>query len=313
MNGIEAVRAIRGGQGGRHSRVPIIMFSTLTERGATATLDALSAGANDYVTKPANVGSVGQSMESVREQLIPQIKALTGRPVDHGPARAAAPVAPPRARGAAHRPRQEARRPGDRLLDRRPRGAGQGAAPAAGLPRPCRSCSSSTCRRSSPASSPSGWTASARCASSRPSTAPRCCPARCTSPPATTTWWSAAAHAARTPRLNQGPPENFCRPAVDPLFRSAVAAYDGAVLAVVLTGMGSDGRNGAGEIRAAGGTVAGPGPGHLRRLGHARRDQPGRPRRRGPAPGPHARGHHPAPRRRLRRPYRRNALTGGTR
>jgi two-component system chemotaxis response regulator CheB len=55
--------------------------------------------------------------------------------------------------------------------------------------------------------------------------------------------------------LNQGPPENFCRPAVDPLFRSAVAAYDGAVLAVVLTGMGSDGRNGAGEIRAAGGTV----------------------------------------------------------
>jgi two-component system chemotaxis response regulator CheB len=55
--------------------------------------------------------------------------------------------------------------------------------------------------------------------------------------------------------LTQGPPENFCRPAVDPLFRSAVAAFDGAVLAVVLTGMGSDGRNGAGEIRAAGGTV----------------------------------------------------------
>ena len=55
--------------------------------------------------------------------------------------------------------------------------------------------------------------------------------------------------------LNQGPPENFCRPAVDPLFRSAVAAYDGAVLGLVLTGMGSDGRNGAGEIRNAGGTV----------------------------------------------------------
>jgi two-component system chemotaxis response regulator CheB len=55
--------------------------------------------------------------------------------------------------------------------------------------------------------------------------------------------------------LNQGPPENFCRPAVDPLFRSAVTAYDGAVLAVVLTGMGADGRNGAGEVRAAGGTV----------------------------------------------------------
>jgi two-component system chemotaxis response regulator CheB len=55
--------------------------------------------------------------------------------------------------------------------------------------------------------------------------------------------------------LSQGPPENFCRPAVDPLFRSAVTAYDGAVLAVVLTGMGSDGRNGAAEIRSGGGTV----------------------------------------------------------
>src|SRR5688500_4432197 len=97
MNGIEAVRAIRGGQGGRqHSRVPIIMFSTLTERGASATLDALSAGANEYVTKPANVGSVGQSMESVREQLIPKIKALTGRPITLGPARVAAPPPPPK-------------------------------------------------------------------------------------------------------------------------------------------------------------------------------------------------------------------------
>jgi len=95
LNGIEAVRAIRSGAGGQaQSRVPIIMFSTLTERGASATLDALSAGANEYVTKPANVGSVGQSMESVREQLIPKIKALTGRPVTVGPARAAAPPPP---------------------------------------------------------------------------------------------------------------------------------------------------------------------------------------------------------------------------
>jgi two-component system chemotaxis response regulator CheB len=61
--------------------------------------------------------------------------------------------------------------------------------------------------------------------------------------------------AAFTTSLNRNPPENFCRPAVDPLFRSAVAAYDGAVLGVVLTGMGADGRNGCGEIRNAGGTV----------------------------------------------------------
>ena len=98
MNGIEAVRAIRSRAGGQtYSRVPIIMFSTLTERGASATLDALSAGANEYVTKPANVGSVAQSMESVRQQLIPKIKALTGRPQTSGPA--AAPVAAPKTPG----------------------------------------------------------------------------------------------------------------------------------------------------------------------------------------------------------------------
>ena len=59
----------------------------------------------------------------------------------------------------------------------------------------------------------------------------------------------------RRTALDQGPPENFCRPAVDVLFRSAVAAYDGAVLGVVLTGMGSDGRIGTGQIREAGGSV----------------------------------------------------------
>ncbi|MFC6345174.1 response regulator, partial [Nocardioides hankookensis] len=76
LNGIETVRSLR--QSG--SRIPVIMFSTLTERGAEATLDALAAGASDYVPKPANVGSVGRSMEQVREALIPRIKSLVHRP-----------------------------------------------------------------------------------------------------------------------------------------------------------------------------------------------------------------------------------------
>jgi two-component system chemotaxis response regulator CheB len=257
MNGIEAVRAIRAGQGGAgRSRVPIVMFSTLTERGATATLDALSAGANDYVTKPANVGSVGQSMESVREQLIPRIRALTGRPQPTTPARAATPA--PAA------PRPPAPRTGPRT------------APAVLVI----------------GSSTGGPEALAKVVPHLPASLPvpvllvqhmppvftrqfaqrldRLSALRVVEAVDGTPLLPGTVHLAPgdhhlviraerggqfTTALNQDPAENFCRPAVDPLFRSAVTAYGGAVLAVVLTGMGADGRNGAGEIRNAGGTV----------------------------------------------------------
>src|SRR5271169_2462519 len=55
--------------------------------------------------------------------------------------------------------------------------------------------------------------------------------------------------------LDDGPPVNFCKPAVDPLFTSAIDIWQGAVLAVVLTGMGSDGMRGGKDIAAAGGSV----------------------------------------------------------
>jgi two-component system, chemotaxis family, protein-glutamate methylesterase/glutaminase len=55
--------------------------------------------------------------------------------------------------------------------------------------------------------------------------------------------------------LNQSPPINFCRPAVDPLFQSAARITGGRVLGCVLTGMGSDGRSGADAIVKAGGAV----------------------------------------------------------
>jgi len=48
--------------------------------------------------------------------------------------------------------------------------------------------------------------------------------------------------------LNEDPPENSCRPAVDVLFRTAAQVYGGSLLAVVLTGMGCDGLRGAQEI-----------------------------------------------------------------
>ncbi|MFN7684721.1 MAG: chemotaxis-specific protein-glutamate methyltransferase CheB [Oligoflexia bacterium] len=56
-------------------------------------------------------------------------------------------------------------------------------------------------------------------------------------------------------RLTLDAPENFCRPAVDPLFRSAAKVYGPGVLAVVLTGMGDDGARGSIEVARAGGRV----------------------------------------------------------
>jgi two-component system, chemotaxis family, protein-glutamate methylesterase/glutaminase len=250
MNGIEAVRAIRA----TRSRVPIIMFSTLTERGASATLDALSSGANDYVTKPANVGSVAQSMESVRQQLVPKIKALTGRPMTSGPA--AAPVAPVAVRPPA--PRTRAPKEAAVLVIGSSTGGPEALTKVlpllpASLPVPVLLTQHM----------PPVFT---RQFAQR---LDRLCALEVVEAVDGTPLVPGTVHIApgdhhlvvsssggvRRTALNQAPPENFCRPAVDVMFRSAVAAYDGAVLGVVLTGMGSDGRIGAGQIREAGGTV----------------------------------------------------------
>ncbi len=72
LDGVATLRQIRA----TWPTLPVIMFSTLTERGAAATLDALAAGASDYVTKPANVGSVTVAMTRIREELVPKVRAL---------------------------------------------------------------------------------------------------------------------------------------------------------------------------------------------------------------------------------------------
>jgi two-component system chemotaxis response regulator CheB len=56
-------------------------------------------------------------------------------------------------------------------------------------------------------------------------------------------------------RLSDAPPVNFCKPAVDPMLQSAVAVFGGAVLAVILTGMGQDGLAGGRAVVEGGGTV----------------------------------------------------------
>jgi two-component system chemotaxis response regulator CheB len=57
--------------------------------------------------------------------------------------------------------------------------------------------------------------------------------------------------------LDDGPLINFCRPAVDPMFSSAARVWGAGILALVLTGMGTDGTTGAQDVVAAGGSVVG--------------------------------------------------------
>jgi two-component system chemotaxis response regulator CheB len=56
-------------------------------------------------------------------------------------------------------------------------------------------------------------------------------------------------------RLTKAPPENFCRPSVDPMLRSLAAVYGSRVLTLILTGMGHDGLEGGRAVIAAGGTL----------------------------------------------------------
>jgi two-component system chemotaxis response regulator CheB len=255
MDGLTALREIRK----TRPDIPVIMFSTLTERGASATLEALSLGASDYVTKPANVGSVLESVRAVREQLIPRIKALHA---------ARHPVTRPAASG----PTAQTA-PGASTLRSAPRSAsGRVDVVAIG-------CSTG------------GPEALARLVPLLPAALPVPVVVVQHMPPVFTRMLAnrldglsavsvteALDGQSLTPGtvylapggrhltvarqgtavravLTDDPPENFCRPAVDVLFRSVAAAYGGGSLALVLTGMGSDGMRGAEPIKAAGGTV----------------------------------------------------------
>ena len=275
MNGIEAVRALRRN---RHT-MPIIMFSTLTERGASATLDALVAGATDYVTKPANVGSVQESLDRVASEIIPKIKALVPRRAGSGPAVPAVPA-----------PGRPAGQPAGTLPAARPVGTplhGHGRSPVVTRPAPAPHPVSAVVLGSS-TGGPEALSKVLGALSAPPSVPvlvvqhmppvfTRQLAARLDRlGPATvveaadgdvlqpgTVYIAAGDHhlelsrsagQLRT-RLTDGPPVNFCRPAVDVLFRSAVRELGGQLLAVVLTGMGADGRTGCEDVVAAGGTV----------------------------------------------------------
>ncbi|MDY3563461.1 chemotaxis response regulator protein-glutamate methylesterase [Gemmata sp. JC673] len=253
MDGLEALREIRK----RHPRLPVIMFSVLTERGAIATLEALSQGASEYFAKPST-NSLEDSLRVVREELIPEIKNLCAARVRE--------LAPAPARPAA---------PAGTVLTR---------PPVPSIP-PARVDVIAV------AASTGGPNALAEVLPALPANllvpvlvvqhmpplftrllAERLS-ARCPLPVTEATHneplapgrvWVAPGdfHLAveRGPAgghlvLSKDAPEHSCRPAADVLFRSVARAYGPHALAVVLTGMGQDGHRGCQAIRAAGGQV----------------------------------------------------------
>lgn len=279
MDGLQTLVEVRK----TYKKLPIIMFSTLTERGAGATLDALERGASDYVTKPANVGSVSESMEAVRSQLIPKIKSLTGR----------APMPPRRPRPAFG---------GEPPPGARPSLAGQ---PGSGGSVQVGSAQVGSAQTGSvklgPATakvdvvcigvSTGGPDALTQLVSALPGNFPVPIVVTQHMPPVFTQLFAQRLDAKakvkvveanhgepllpgkvyiapgdyhmrfkKSPTgavvaLDQGPQENYCRPAVDPMFRSIGDIYGGNVLAVIMTGMGQDGHRGAEPLLRAGGRL----------------------------------------------------------
>ena len=247
MNGIDCVRALRK----THPRLPVVMFSTLTERGASATLDALAAGASDYVTKPANVGSVAESRQALRDQLIPKLLALTA--ARRLVVRSAPP--PPRAPTG---PRPVRTAPFAVLAIGCSTGGPDALATVlGGLPR----------ELAVPVvivqHMPPLFTRmlAQRLDSNSPLTVREAAdgeplvPGTALVAPGGRHLALKRAAAGATVALNDDPPENFCRPAVDVMFRSVSSIYREKVLALVLTGMGRDGAIGAKMVRDAGGEV----------------------------------------------------------
>lgn len=274
MDGLETLREIRK----RSAQLPVIMFSTLTSRGAAVTLDALSAGASDYVTKPANVGGVTEALKRVRDDLIPKIKALCGRasgpspsvllklsaPPSSQPNPPLAPVTKPLAWAAA-RPTTPAVRP-------------QPATPAGRveLVVVASSTGGPNALNTLLADLGANFPVPLLIVQHMPPLFTKLLAERLTAKTSVRmaegvdggrlepgAGWIAPGNyhmtldrAATAPcvRLNQEASENGCRPAADVLFRS-VAPMGAGVLAVVLTGMGQDGFRGCEAIAATGGRV----------------------------------------------------------
>jgi two-component system chemotaxis response regulator CheB len=240
--------------------MPVIMCSSLTQRGARVTIEALASGASDYVAKPSGQAGRESAINALAQELIPRIRALTGhlhaRPAAAAVPRTVLPMPP-----VLHAPApQNPTRPSVLAI-----GVSTGGPAAldvllpvlpAGFPLPVLIVQHM----------PEVFTQllaerlSHRCAL-RVAEAAEGMPAIAGGIYIARGNWHLEAQtparpgAPETLHLSQGPPENHCRPAVDTLFRSAARVYGSGVLAVVLTGMGYDGLAGSRLIREQGGSI----------------------------------------------------------
>jgi len=246
MDGLATLAEIRKS----YRKLPVIMFSTLTERGASATLDAIALGASDYATKPSEIGSPAAAIEYIRGELIPKIKALC-RPLALKPPAVNPVVAPVKARSGP-RPRIEIVTIGTstggpnalaEVLRQIPKDFPVPIVVVQHMPPIFTKLLAERLASRCPIPVEEGRA----CAVVSPGhvwIAPG-------------DFYMKVTRTGLEGRLNlsQAPPENSCRPAVDVLFRSVAAAYRANALGVVMTGMGSDGVRGAEAIRHAGGEV----------------------------------------------------------
>ena len=261
MDGLTALKHIVA----RYPRIRVIMASTLTRRNAEISLTALNLGAADYVAKPES--GLGSAEEFQRE-LASKVRALAPRrrPVPAATVTAAVPVrhAPFPAPAAALRPASPVPVHGTRPLKSRPGiiaiGSSTGGPPAlmqlfeslrGAVDQPILLTQHMPATFTALLAEQLSRVGDRPCAEGKDGE--RIVAGRCYVAPGG--WHMVVARDGAHPilRLNQEPPESFCRPAVDPMFRSVAKVYGSSVLGVVLTGMGADGARGCEAIVQAGG------------------------------------------------------------
>jgi two-component system chemotaxis response regulator CheB len=260
MDGLATLKELRK----TYPRLPVIMFSAFTERGAVATLDALALGATDYFTKPTSVGGQEASLQVIQEKLIPEIKALFAGNRATVPAQSG--CCAPGAIGASP---SQSRAPSPRPAAAR---GGPIEVVAIGASTGGPNALAAVFRRL-PASFPVPIVMvqhmppmftrllAERLSAEFPIRVAEGGPG-CVLQPAHA-WIAPGNYHMRITRngshvsteLDQGPPENSCRPAVDVLLRSVAATYGPNSLTVILTGMGQDGLRGCEAVHEAGGQI----------------------------------------------------------